>query len=99
HSRRLPSFPTRRSSDLDSALAELAGYILALAGAFVVPVALMATYLHFSRRLAEPPHGQGDWRFLCLSLGVGVFLLFLVRCYTRRSEEHTSELQSRVDLV
>src|SRR5437867_1961495 len=48
---------------IHSALAELAGYIPSSVGAFVVPVALVATYLHLSRRLAEPPHGQGDGRF------------------------------------
>src|SRR5206468_10506643 len=89
--RYLPSFPTRRSSDLDQRI-----QILHLAGAVPDEGVL---------RLAVAEEGgtddltaavDGVRRAETAAKGAQVRALHLVRL---RSEEHTSELQSRSDLV
>src|SRR5699024_12452713 len=94
HHRHLPSFPTRRSSDLfipglvygrvtkeirsDKDVANMMSATMASMGTFIV---LSFTAGQFVAFFAESNMG--------LILGV----------YGARSEEHTSELQSRFDLV
>src|SRR5699024_12225102 len=79
HHRDPPSFPTRRSSDLD-----------ARGGEF---------QRRFDERDAddepEPDGGQDDARARGQARIAGAEEM----CHARRSEEHTSELQSRFDLV
>src|SRR5207247_11334591 len=83
--RALPSFPTRRSSDLGESvvlrLLDRGGRPVGLDELGMAPDAL-ETF----RRLAERPHG------ILLATGP-------TGSGKTRSEEHTSELQSRVDLV
>src|SRR5207247_8826558 len=78
----LPSFPTRRSSDLEDSergrvderrIAEIDDHLLAA----------LADHLEQ----------------LLLELGRGIEIEFKQQLLEVRSEEHTSELQSRVDLV
>src|SRR5690606_41666891 len=97
--RALHPFPTRRSSDL---LAPAAGALLAAVADDGVPQAIgfrLVLRLHLEReRLAvaerwasveadarDPQHGELDRQHIALPAG-------------RRSEEHTSELQSRENL-
>src|SRR5699024_11913210 len=91
----LPSFPTRRSSDLvfDVGIAEqhavTAAAGMAMQGLHPV-VALYSTFLNraYDQLLMDVAlHGQGV-TFVLDRAGI-----------TGRSEEHTSELQSRFDLV
>src|SRR5207247_7781731 len=85
--RALHSFPTRRSSDLNSAS--------------------FTTYTGFSsaRRakivssLVAPKDNFATTRFVGPSALVTAELRMICREIVFRSEEHTSELQSRVDLV
>src|SRR5690606_39341382 len=89
------SSPTRRSSDLYSLLgglrssAQMISYEVSM-GLALVTVFLMAGSLSTSEIVAA----QHDWWF-------GALLLpsFLIYCIAMRSEEHTSELQSRENLV
>src|SRR5206468_12802233 len=92
HLRDLPSFPTRRSSDLGLPL-ELARKMLPLRSRFH-----LHTYLHLrlhgalasgtQKQAAAPVFSKTRLQHLLRSLRDAV-----------RSEEHTSELQSRSDLV
>src|SRR5207249_11531277 len=96
--RDLPSFPTRRSSDLG--FAELVAVpqkqLVALPegmdvelGAHAEPLAVA---LH-AVGLAQPAPGDDALVFGVGPIGLNVIVAL------RRSEEHTSELQSRFDLV
>src|SRR5699024_12131734 len=85
---KLPSFPTRRSSDLKEipVLKETKRWLdLYFSGKepdFTVPIHLIGT--DFQKEV---------WRLLC-QIPYGKTMT-----YGERSEEHTSELQSRFDLV
>src|SRR5690606_42054253 len=79
--RHLPSFPTRRSSDLLFPAARLAGWSL--------PVALPAA-------TDSDGYIRLDW---VAPSDSGLLLSLDVRGDAPRSEEHTSELQSRENLV
>src|SRR5699024_11523494 len=85
--RALPSFPTRRSSDLTCMIG---GALIFLVGAFG-----LLRLRDFYARLS----GVG----IAAGLGTSLLLLGLLLHYptpvNTRSEEHTSELQSRFDLV
>src|SRR5207247_9754441 len=85
--RDLPPFPTRRSSDLPDAASEAAVQGIALG---LVVAALVA-----SLGITLAPR-------LLAVMGASPAVTAIGTGYTRtmlRSEEHTSELQSRVDLV
>src|SRR5262249_58334976 len=77
--RRLPSFPTRRSSDLAAS-----GVGSLLGGWFTGRLMGAGRSLDFSRKAA---------------MGASVAVMPLIFFVTRRSEEHTSELQSLTNLV
>src|SRR5699024_12409293 len=83
----LPSFPTRRSSDLTSLIRPVSLLISAIWSAF-------NTYLFSSGINFSTP----EKRYNATN---GTQCRKLHRCYpiNSRSEEHTSELQSRFDLV
>src|SRR5690606_42013533 len=91
-----PSFPTRRSSDLD-------------AGAFAVVLEKLPEPLasEITGAIEVPTIGIGasarcDGQVLVVDDMLGLFTDFrpkFVRRYADRSEEHTSELQSRENLV
>src|SRR5205823_10467835 len=95
--RDLPSFPTRRSSDLATApLPTMAEDLRASAPTYI------SAQLHYSRapnrkrsrRIVGPdPHHR-----LRVS-GVDVGVRRRLACWKKRSEEHTSELQSLAYLV
>src|SRR5699024_11840620 len=85
--RALTSFPTRRSSDLDLELAEL------LAAEAVLRDHAANRALDGARGVLGEELGVGRGLEPARESGVGVGLL------VPRSEEHTSELQSRFDLV
>src|SRR5206468_7391692 len=85
--RHLHSFPTRRSSDLDLARAFDAGEDLLL----------LQRNAELGVNLEDLGIDLVEARQLGLGLGRGVVIGILV--IDRRSEEHTSELQSRSDLV
>src|SRR5207249_10815069 len=82
HHRALHSFPTRRSSDLD------------LAVAVCGDAHFYATALLSMERLRVTPPA-----FVLAAAGRGGTLMGRIRPMRVRSEEHTSELQSRFDLV
>src|SRR5439155_26519582 len=95
HHRYLHSFPTRRSSDLFTALADqfIIGiwpfYALAVAGVYV---------LRRTRPQLERPYRT--WGYPVVPVVFLVAALFLLGHEKHdRSEEHTSELQSRGHLV
>src|SRR5699024_12108999 len=83
----LQSFPTRRSSDLENHLERLAR----------AQAAAIALYYNLSAPEEEKKSGwyqeEGGWRYYLGNTGEPV------RNDWHRSEEHTSELQSRFDLV
>src|SRR5690606_42132151 len=93
----LPAFPTRRSSDLDDvfALFETWGGHTALRGLHSQTARALAEALPRIGDYASATQAQRD-RFMALLRGAGP-----VATVTRmaRSEEHTSELQSRENLV
>src|SRR5699024_12585125 len=93
-SRQAPSFPTRRSSDLrQDVLTEKADQILT-SKVWSIPVffGIMAVILFLTFTL-------GDWLKGYLELAIGAISDGALAGLTARSEEHTSELQSRFDLV
>src|SRR5207249_12216683 len=83
----LPSFPTRRSSDLCSARG---AHVLLGEGGDLRAHALAVADVDLVR---VPLHPQG------VNRGFGCRERCRRRLHDRRSEEHTSELQSRFDLV
>src|SRR5690606_40584997 len=97
--RRLPSFPTRRSSDLASMAPELARALgvtaLTWVGGAVVAVAL-GFLVALGRRYGPRALNAVLAAYVELIRGTP-FLIQLFLLY--RSEEHTSELQSRENLV
>src|SRR5690606_41899961 len=95
HPRGLPSFPTRRSSDL---LRET-GLVALVVAVAPVPHQIdqhVATELH---PVAERQARRLDARFGIVGVDVEDRNLEAAREPARRSEEHTSELQSRENLV
>src|SRR5207249_7138474 len=95
HPRYLHSFPTRRSSDLEVRLSapppDWAKVIGALAPTVARLLAVVAELLVFAMLIAAAPAP------LVVALR---FVVLVVSCVVLpRSEEHTSELQSRFDLV
>src|SRR5207247_9803223 len=91
--RRLPPFPTRRSSDLAARHALIP----------VIPLRNIAACVdrHHRRGRYRLPF-DAQRRAIEIATVRGVLLVFPVHQRLRRrvrSEEHTSELQSRVDLV
>src|SRR5206468_5161221 len=97
--RLLPSFPTRRSSDLIKEGALIAtsrtmrDEFLGIGGGFMGG----ATVGKASNPAPQIVFG-GDFGAVYLG-GVEAQMWFFGRAHTGRSEEHTSELQSRSDLV
>src|SRR5207249_12161529 len=90
HHRHLPSFPTRRSSDLtllDRDKIRAVGIINRIA-------AEVGQHYEVLLQLNFPPGREGP-----RVLGLGHRDLSMLVYRDRRSEEHTSELQSRFDLV
>src|SRR5207249_11206192 len=88
----LPSFPTRRSSDLGAALAEHEQRAYAsCAVASASSTRPLASYACASRcvSMGSRPSSAGAARTAAIARPG----------WPRRSEEHTSELQSRFDLV
>src|SRR5206468_12812701 len=94
----LHSFPTRRSSDLPEPLA--AAVALTLAFAVPIPVAVpIAVVAGLVAALAGVlPAGVGTARRVARAVA-GRWWSRCCRRLGGRSEEHTSELQSRSDLV
>src|SRR5690606_41289370 len=95
----LHPFPTRRSSDLE-AKGQVDVYIrVRTDGALQLPVTLWDT-----KRFFEQDQYAFAWQlvFAGIMLALALYnllLLFAVRDVSYRSEEHTSELQSRENLV
>src|SRR5207249_9979560 len=92
--RELPSFPTRRSSDLQPehlADAKIIGEYFFQVGARKGRVALLY--------IAEQTFFRGQQESFAIDLDAAAFQDDADTIYFGRSEEHTSELQSRFDLV
>src|SRR5437868_5826598 len=91
-------FPTRRSSDLTGSGALLAETAHSIADS--VNQILLYVGIRRSVRPASERHplGHGKERYFW-ALIVALFLFFGGGVFSMRSEEHTSELQSRFDLV
>src|SRR5690606_39471781 len=93
-----PSFPTRRSSDLRRRSGRPFGRLVASRGLGAIP-------LRDGQRSATAlgEHRLGDLapdlahRAVVVARAIGAFAELVPK--TRRSEEHTSELQSRENLV
>src|SRR5207249_11794146 len=81
----LHSFPTRRSSDLETAVASVAG----------APSTAGAAASSTSRMTLRPASTSPVATVIARMRS----RLVTSTCVSRRSEEHTSELQSRFDLV
>src|SRR5690606_41408135 len=93
----VPSFPTRRSSDLDL---QLPGQSLESVELLANPFA--AEYGRFSTSVVQiqTRRGTNEWEFTPGNLIPRIRGFFKgVRSFEPRSEEHTSELQSRENLV
>src|SRR5690606_41421029 len=91
--RALPSFPTRRSSDLGSAAAAVVAAVVTVTA--VVPAVVTV-------EAAAPPRLGVDDAAAVVAQGgrVGAVVPDVVAAVLEhRSEEHTSELQSRENLV
>src|SRR5690606_40936078 len=86
--RHLPSFPTRRSSDLGYPSADISGVFSGLARGVSTRRKVSPDYSRTARRV------RGYSRVLG-----GIAVSGSVRATYGRSEEHTSELQSRENLV
>src|SRR5699024_12499652 len=89
HLPHLPSFPTRRSSDLAMITNVVFFIVLSLSSA--IPAAIRR------HRTFTIAYYQGKGNFLSQRRAVGICLF--LEYLAQRSEEHTSELQSRFDLV
>src|SRR5206468_6084295 len=86
----LHSFPTRRSSDLYSPLKTGAGFL---------PMSVMIVLTATTVQTRVLPR-TGAKPLVVSGMGLGVTAMVLLSHVTsHRSEEHTSELQSRSDLV
>src|SRR5699024_12290042 len=87
----LPSFPTRRSSDLKT------GYRKAALCSFLVTI-IGLTGFYYLPFVISPYLGI----LICMAfnaVGGGILEVIVSPMVEARSEEHTSELQSRFDLV
>src|SRR5206468_5618171 len=95
----LPSFPTRRSSDLFATVREASRRVL---GMRHYDVQLIGGMVLHRGAISEMKTGEGKTLVATAPLylnaleGRGVHLI-TVNDYLARSEEHTSELQSRSD--
>src|SRR5690606_41979396 len=87
--RDLHSFPTRRSSDLFRPLGRRGGMLVGLAIA-----GLVSNYVLYLMGLNLLSPGTTQ-----LVIQIAPFLLLISSLFVFRSEEHTSELQSRENLV
>src|SRR5207247_11169613 len=96
HCARLLSFPTRRSSDLRAISAGAAGAGAGSLATFGLrPGAMRRSRIEILGRW-DAPSSSVAWARALREIGIFVPRLMAPG---RRSEEHTSELQSRVDLV
>src|SRR5207249_11464518 len=90
----LPSFPTRRSSDLE------APFFLYLGRHIGLPVALEgALKLKEISYIPTDAYSAGEMKHGPIALLAEGTPVVVVATNIHRSEEHTSELQSRFDLV
>src|SRR5699024_12693679 len=90
------SFPTRRSSDLghdpEVAIGVAIPFAVAVQALFTLLFTALAPAMHKADQFALEANYRGiEW---INYLGVAIHFIF-----NARSEEHTSELQSRFDLV
>src|SRR5690606_41380521 len=92
-----PSFPTRRSSDLGLPIGELVSTVGAIGtiGSLLFGVLLAPSRKGELRGVGLRAVHRAGWWALCWLVG-SLVVLFLT---LSRSEEHTSELQSRENLV
>src|SRR5207247_10126581 len=91
------SFPTRRSSDLKKKDTEEAVAKLPVLRPDAAGIDVGAKELWVS--VPEDRDKQPVRQFLTFTHAVKAMIVWLQQCRIQRSEEHTSELQSRVDLV
>src|SRR5690606_40160098 len=90
------SFPTRRSSDLSVAGALLATILPDTVLHVLLPILLIGTAIYF---LLKPDMDDVDRAQRMTPFVFGLTIVPLIGFYDGRSEEHTSELQSRENLV
>src|SRR5207249_9638550 len=94
HPHHLPSFPTRRSSDLELAARTIAAHIKGSLEWSLAEPAL---------KDVKPPTKAAGRRLVTMTAKLVLAALFSASAMKAsaetRSEEHTSELQSRFDLV
>src|SRR5205823_14960011 len=83
------SFPTRRSSDLESLVFVVASTLIALATLFAVT--WVAGFDHVAARLQAV---QPIWFLVALGAEAVAYVGYVLSYREVRSEEHTSELQS-----
>src|SRR5207249_11384820 len=97
HPRHLHSFPTRRSSDLVRAVARIRAsvHVKLLAGFLLITLLFIAITAVSLRTVTETARQTN----LLDQAHVRVGWSRLIEHALARSEEHTSELQSRFDLV
>src|SRR5207247_7789182 len=91
--RPLHSFPTRRSSDLAASLLRPRGPNC------IFKVQFRSSYAIRWGVTGNAPHRKGRWLRIPVIVGRCGQLPVVLGSAPARSEEHTSELQSRVDLV
>src|SRR5699024_11603496 len=92
--RLLHSFPTRRSSDLYATLAALLGSLVSRVEDVNQMIMPMTILIVIGFIIAASGLGNPELGYLKISSYIPFFSPFVMR-----SEEHTSELQSRFDLV
>src|SRR5699024_11809581 len=85
-----PAFPTRRSSDLEKQLSNIFAWLLAADGTHGLGDRFQQAFV---RKVNERVQNNGQLP------PAGYRVVQEVDTRTGRSEEHTSELQSRFDLV
>src|SRR5699024_12312658 len=87
----LPSFPTRRSSDLT---------ILAVAEGAISKEDAKLSKKKYKEKLANRQYSTVGYELAAqIEAATGQEVRVTIPGHTQRSEEHTSELQSRFDLV
>src|SRR5207248_11604953 len=98
HPRHIPSFPTRRSSDLGTCHGARKSGLLLVAGLAAVVVSDDLARGELGPLARDVALGQlAPRRYKMLATAAA--LRFALTATVRRSEEHTSELQSPYDLV
>src|SRR5699024_12026782 len=91
------SFPTRRSSDLDTLFPSSR-----LTSKYFDVISIHTAWQNVNTFLKQPISGKRNWIAVQSSMapfGRNVFMASRRLPHRTRSEEHTSELQSRFDLV